>query len=152
MSKVADDLVVSRALLDLIFPMAAVARRDQLASFKTGGPVRRRSTSRKPPAHVAPSSRDIHVAIIERITSCTMTVRWSDPMTGRYDEQIWRTAKARWPSFCSLTGLPIHPRDEVFKPVSQGKIPFNCNQMILVSEARRFLGEPVKVSSFATQS
>ncbi|WP_429563219.1 DUF3331 domain-containing protein [Paraburkholderia sp. MM6662-R1] len=74
------------------------------------------------------------MSVLERLSSKSLSVSWSDPCTGRYADQIWRFGLAQVDSFCALTGRPIRRGDPVFRPrLSSTRLPANHNRMILAS-------------------
>jgi hypothetical protein len=141
MSDSSDKPLICRALLDVIKPANVLVRLDQLTAVRSAASSRRR----RPPEHVHANASSVdggvHVAILERMTTRTMTVRWSDPLSGSYGEQLWRRSRSRYRSRCSLSGLPIGPGDAVFKPACYGcRTPFNQHRMILATQAELALG------------
>jgi hypothetical protein len=74
------------------------------------------------------------ISIVEQLTSQTLSVRWSDPQSGHYADQVWRIGVARGPSFCVLTGMRIGPGDPVFRPrARETYVPANRDCMILAA-------------------
>ncbi|WP_309296247.1 DUF3331 domain-containing protein [Caballeronia novacaledonica] len=83
------------------------------------------------------------IEIVERPSSETLTIYWSDARTGRYADQLWRLSRARVKTFCVLSGAPIHVGDEVFRPQSRGVDgPTNRDFMILADAIPRAGAEP----------
>jgi hypothetical protein len=77
------------------------------------------------------------ISIIERLSSVTLSICWSDSITGYFGEQIWRMSVARGQSTCALTGMPIKIGDLVFRPwASERRAPANSHRMILASCVR----------------
>lgn len=71
------------------------------------------------------------VSIVERSSSQTVTVRWSDARIGHFAEQIWCLGRSCADSFCVLTGQKILCGDKVFRPrIRQGVAP-DQDRMIL---------------------
>jgi hypothetical protein len=74
------------------------------------------------------------ISIVERLSSVTLSICWSDSITGYFGEQIWRMSVARGQSSCALTGMPIEIGDSVFRPwASERRAPANGHRMILAS-------------------
>jgi hypothetical protein len=72
--------------------------------------------------------------VIDQPTVRTIAVRWSDPRTGCYGEQIWRMCHSRRRAQCAATGLAIQPGDAVYRPTAgRYGVPFNEGQLILAS-------------------
>ncbi|MEM5384027.1 DUF3331 domain-containing protein [Paraburkholderia phymatum] len=83
------------------------------------------------------------VSIIERLSSVTLSVCWSDATSGYFGEQVWRMGFARVQSFCALSGMPIRIGDSVFRPrVCETRAPANSHRMILASSVRMSLPRP----------
>ncbi|WP_245254317.1 DUF3331 domain-containing protein [Paraburkholderia sp. LEh10] len=77
------------------------------------------------------------ISIIERLSSVTLSICWSDSTTGYFGEQVWRIGLAHGRSFCALSGMPIKIGDSVFRPwVSETRAPANSHRMILASCVR----------------
>lgn len=122
-----DDTIVRRALIALLVPQAFasenpgtnLSRRGGLASTETLAPV-------------AGKAFPTSIHIVERMSSETVSVCWSDARFGRYSEQRWREGRANIESFCLLTGRRIQYGDKVFRPLTpQGRPSPRCNRMIL---------------------
>jgi Domain of unknown function (DUF3331) len=80
------------------------------------------------------------ISRIERQTSCTILVSWSDPTRGRYVDQLWRVGYARGAGTCLLTGMPVKRRDPVFRPFyRKGASPQNARDMILAATVPAFV-------------
>ncbi|WP_227747340.1 DUF3331 domain-containing protein [Paraburkholderia franconis] len=74
------------------------------------------------------------ISIVERLSSVTLSICWSDSTTGYFGEQVWRMGLAHGRSFCALSGRPIKIGDSVFRPwVSETRAPANSHRMILAS-------------------
>jgi hypothetical protein len=71
---------------------------------------------------------------VERNSSMTLLVCWSDPGRCRYTEQTWKIGYARAPGRCALSDAEIHVGDRVFRPWGR-PAPMNAEAMILASEA-----------------
>ncbi|RKE36408.1 uncharacterized protein DUF3331 [Paraburkholderia sp. BL23I1N1] len=136
MTSHAEDDIVRRALVGVLMPESNSLQ----ATIKTRQvrTERLRLTKRLPndlfkPVDVVP--QPLNVSVLERLSSKSLIVSWSDPCSGKYGNPVWRFGLARVDSFCVLTGMPICRGDPVFRPrVSPTSIPANHNWMILVSE------------------
>ncbi|WP_083973157.1 DUF3331 domain-containing protein [Caballeronia cordobensis] len=85
----------------------------------------------------------LHVSVVEKLSSTTISIRWSDPCSGHYASQIWGIAVARADSICVLSGKPIRTGDAVFRPRAYGaQTPINRHRMILASAVTGFAPEP----------
>lgn len=75
------------------------------------------------------------VRVVERPTSTTASVYWSDPSHCHYGHQPWRAGAASIDGYCALSGHPIHRGDLVFRPSKLGLgpdlLPVNASAMIL---------------------
>jgi Domain of unknown function (DUF3331) len=71
------------------------------------------------------------VRVIERPSSATALVYWSDPGTCHYGYQGWRATTATGEGVCSLSGTPIHRGDQVYRPSQRDPKPQNAAAMIL---------------------
>jgi hypothetical protein len=60
--------------------------------------------------------RPNRIAVVERLSSMTVSVCWSDARLGRQADEVWRLGRARSESFCLLTGRPIEDGEWVFRP------------------------------------
>ena len=75
------------------------------------------------------------VTLIERPTPSTATIAWRDATRGCFGDQVWRTARARIPGFCVMSGRAIKPGDAVYKP-NPRPTPVNADAMILACVLR----------------
>ena len=73
------------------------------------------------------------VRVIERPSSATALVYWSDPGTCHYGYQGWRATTATAEGVCSLSGMPIHRGDQVYRPSQRDPKPQNASAMILAA-------------------
>ncbi|CAM2155346.1 DUF3331 domain-containing protein [Pararobbsia alpina] len=74
------------------------------------------------------------VSVVEKLTSTTISVRWSDPCLGHYESQVWGIGLAQMDAVCVLSGKPIHSGDSIFRPrVNRTHIPINRHRMMLAS-------------------
>jgi hypothetical protein len=73
------------------------------------------------------------VRVIERPSSATALVYWSDPGTCHYGYQGWRATTATSEGVCSLSGMPVHRGDQVYRPSQRDPKPQNASAMILAA-------------------
>src|SRR6478752_3821975 len=73
------------------------------------------------------------VRVIERPSSATALVYWSDPGNCHYGYQGWRATTANAEGVCSLSGMPIHRGDQVYRPSQRDPKPQNAAAMILAA-------------------
>jgi hypothetical protein len=73
------------------------------------------------------------VRVIERPSSATAIVYWSDAATCHYGYQGWRVTTATSDGACALTGAPIHRGDPVYRPSQRDPKPQNAAAMILAA-------------------
>ena len=74
------------------------------------------------------------ISIVEQPTAQTLTVCWSDPLSGHYADQLWRKGVAQKSSFCVLTGMRIRRGDAVFRPrTGERCVPVNREYMLLAN-------------------
>jgi hypothetical protein len=73
------------------------------------------------------------VRVIERPSSATAIVYWSDAGTCHYGYQGWRVTTATSDGACALTGAPIHRGDSVYRPSQRDPKPQNASAMILAT-------------------
>jgi hypothetical protein len=73
------------------------------------------------------------VRVIERPSSATAIVYWSDPGTCHYGYQGWRVTTATSEGACALTGAPIRRGDSVYRPSQRDPKPQNASAMILAA-------------------
>jgi hypothetical protein len=73
------------------------------------------------------------VRVIERQTAQTVTLDWRDPTNCCYREQLWVAARSRVSARCAMSGAPILPGDEIFRPRPTRPAPRNVGAMILAS-------------------
>jgi hypothetical protein len=71
------------------------------------------------------------VRVIDRPSSVTAIVYWSDAATCHYGYQGWRVATAERDGHCALTGEPVHRGDLVYRPAQREPKPRNVDAMIL---------------------
>jgi Domain of unknown function (DUF3331) len=73
------------------------------------------------------------VRVIERPSSATAIIYWSDAGTCHYGYQGWRVTTATGDGVCALSGEPIHRGDSVYRPSQRDPKPQNAAAMILSS-------------------
>ncbi|BEU27474.1 DUF3331 domain-containing protein [Paraburkholderia sp. 22B1P] len=128
--------IVERALISLLVPQQMPAplvdyHRDIRCRKMR---IRRRKMSTDAAANAVVQPMPAHITVLERLTTKTVVVRWSDARTGHYGDQIWRIGLARIVAFCALTGSPIYPGDAIYRPLKRSQsIPRNWDRMILAS-------------------
>lgn len=134
MTILSEDNIVVRTLLNVLDPSA-----EQLdaCAQKPFIRLKKRRTGVCPPAaddHRRASMRPASMVVVERLSSCTISVSWSDPCSGRYTEQIWCSGLAHVSTVCALTGRIIKRGDQVFRPrTREVRVPPNRHQMILAA-------------------
>ncbi|WP_250516505.1 DUF3331 domain-containing protein [Caballeronia sp. INDeC2] len=86
------------------------------------------------------------ISIVERTSSQTVTVCWSDARMGHFAEQVWRLGRACADSFCVLTGKQIAYGDKIFRPrVWRGVAP-DEDCMILACAVDEMFDDSVKLA------
>ncbi|CBW74153.1 unnamed protein product [Mycetohabitans rhizoxinica HKI 454] len=73
------------------------------------------------------------IRIIDRPSSVTAIVYWSDAATCHYGYQGWRVATAEQDGQCALSGQPVRRGDLVYRPAQREPRPRNVDAMILAS-------------------
>jgi hypothetical protein len=141
LSSRAESNIVRQALLDVLMPPSnapgKTVRQQRKKQKRAGGPASAQSAVLAQAAF-EPAPR--HLAIVERLTATTLSVYWSDPRLGRYEDQIWRIGLARADSHCVLTGIRISRGDSIYRPRLFGTYrPANSHLMILASAATDYL-------------
>jgi hypothetical protein len=91
------------------------------------------STMRRAPPEVSASKCEPFVRVVDRTGPLTVTLDWRDPTKCCYREQLWVAARARVSGRCAMSGAPISPGDEIFRPRPARPAPRNVNAMILAS-------------------
>jgi Domain of unknown function (DUF3331) len=85
------------------------------------------------------------VTCVERRSSRTIAVCWTDATLGRYGEQVWVLGVARRKSRCAMSGREITRGDPVYRPrLTRSFRPLNAEAMILVASLQ---GEDASTSS-----
>ncbi|SEJ75737.1 DUF3331 domain-containing protein [Paraburkholderia diazotrophica] len=141
MNSQADNDIVRRALVGILMPEPRTLE----AAIGARYVPRKKLRSRRRPSKEVFKPVDLepprsHVSILERLSSKSLSVCWSDPRSGHYADQVWRIGLARVDAFCVLTGMPIWCGDAVFRPrVSPSFFPANHDRMILASVVSDYL-------------
>ena len=134
MNALSEDNIVLRTLLNVLDPSAEqrnACTKNRYAALKK---LRVTIPSPVPADRFAQVAKPAHIVVQERLSSCTISVSWSDPCTGRYTEQIWRSGLARDAAVCVLTGRAISRGDLVFRPRAHDfHVPSNQHQLILAA-------------------
>lgn len=86
-----------------------------------------------PPAQSRRPFPEAVVRVIERPSSATAIVYWSDAATCHYGYQGWRVTTATTDGACALTGEIIHRGDAVYRPSQRDPKPQNASAMILAA-------------------
>jgi hypothetical protein len=73
------------------------------------------------------------VRLVDRPSAMTATLDWRDATRCCYREQLWGAARARVSGRCAMSGAPICPGDEIFRPRPARPAPRNVSAMILAS-------------------
>ena len=129
-----EDSIVRRSLIALLIPGTCSAESDgnpqiRKSRFCRSGP---KATVTTEPAVAASSPARIFV--IEQLTSKTISVCWSDPQSGHYADQVWRSGISPRAGSCVLTGLRIYPGDRVYRPrACKTYAPANRDRMMLAA-------------------
>lgn len=71
------------------------------------------------------------IDILDRPTSSTVVLSWRDSTGGHYGYQNWHKGFARRAGICAMSGMPITPGDEIFRPSVRNGRPTNASAMIL---------------------
>lgn len=73
------------------------------------------------------------VRVVERPSSATAIIYWSDPGTCHYGYQGWRVTTSTGSGVCALSGEPISRGDSVYRPSQRDPKPQNAAAMILAT-------------------
>jgi hypothetical protein len=86
------------------------------------------------------------VTVVDRPGMSTVVLDWRDPTKCCYREQLWISARARVAGRCAMSGEPIIPGDEIFRPRPARPVPRNVSAMILASavDARAAYDPPLR--------
>jgi hypothetical protein len=91
-------------------------------------PLRRRGATESSAATWEPC-----VTVIDRPSALTVVLDWRDPTKCCYREQRWVSARARVSGRCAMSGEPIEPGDEIYRPRPARPAPRNVSAMVLAS-------------------
>jgi len=69
---------------------------------------------------------------VRELTESSATIGWYDPTRCRYEDQHWSRFKARHAGVCAMTGIPIAPGADVFRPAHTRGGAANADAMILM--------------------
>ncbi|SIT45964.1 conserved hypothetical protein [Paraburkholderia piptadeniae] len=135
-----EDNIVRRALIALLAPKPFASEAETTSNthirkkkYRQSG---RAATRTCEPVVAEPVPA--RISIVERLSSETVSVFWSDATLGR-SEQAWRLGRARIDSYCLLTGKRIRYGDKVFRPLThQGSLAHEYNRMILACVVNDF--------------
>ncbi|WP_229518108.1 DUF3331 domain-containing protein [Paraburkholderia terrae] len=140
-----NDELAGRALLDLLIP-----RSDTFGTVgnTTGGGKKRfrRTTRRTSTTEDSSDGKPLpdRITILEKLSTKTVSVCWSDSRTGHYADQVWRLGIARISAHCVLTGKQILRGDPVFRPrASETYSPGNKERMMLASAVPESFDESI---------
>lgn len=78
------------------------------------------------------SGMNATIKILDRLTPDAAILSWRDSTGCCYGYQSWCRGLAKREGRCALSGMPIQPGDQVFRPARQGVRPANAFAMILV--------------------
>ncbi|WP_369122649.1 DUF3331 domain-containing protein [Paraburkholderia piptadeniae] len=96
MGTLAEEDIGRRALLDILIPNAHTP--DSATGTARGKKQRFRLKKRRMREERAPEvdaePRPTCISVVERLSSETVSVCWSDARMGRYSEQVWRLGRA----------------------------------------------------------
>ena len=129
----ATENIIERALVSLLAQKAApIAEVTVVKKKRIRGA---RSLASRLTAEAGKKERlPARISVVERLSSATLSICWSDATSGYFGEQVWRAGVAHVQSFCALSGIPIRIGDSVFRPwVSEIRAPANSHRMILAS-------------------
>ncbi|MFM0484798.1 DUF3331 domain-containing protein [Paraburkholderia strydomiana] len=94
--------------------------------------------------------RSSPIRTVERVTTTTLTVTWSDACAGFSAEQRWHLTRARCKTVCALTRTAISRGDAVYRPrACASHVPENRHWMILASQIEHFpISNELEVKAF----
>jgi hypothetical protein len=125
---IAQDDVFERALIRLLDPSGMPGARNGTVSAGRRRPARRMRADGKADDDTRAGAQ---ITIVEILSRTSVSVRWSDPRSGHFGEQVWHCVIARTSSRCVLTGVPINRGDRVYRPRGRGRtVPCNWDRMI----------------------
>ncbi|MDN7875202.1 DUF3331 domain-containing protein [Burkholderia aenigmatica] len=87
--------------------------------------------SRRKMASADRSRYSATIDILDQPTSSTVVLSWRDSTGGHYGYQNWHKGYARRSGVCAMSGMPIIPGDEIFRPSVRNGRPTNWSAMIL---------------------
>ncbi|MBN3759251.1 DUF3331 domain-containing protein [Burkholderia sp. Ac-20365] len=129
----ASEDIVERALLSLLTPKAPPILEGKFVRKKKFRKTKGR-VSQSESETIANELMPARISIVERLSSVTLSICWSDATSGHFAEQVWRMGLAHARSFCALSGMPIGIGDSVLRPwVCETRTPANSHRMILAS-------------------
>lgn len=83
--------------------------------------------------HLSNSNGDVAISLLDRNSTRTATVSWSDAQGCKYGEQLWRLATAKRSGICALSQQPIAAGDAIYRPTKMNPPPANAAAMMLAS-------------------
>ena len=81
------------------------------------------------------------VSVVERLSPLTAAITWHDPTMCNYESQTWRTGVAKGTGRCAITGDPISPGDEIYRPIDRRPVAANALAMVRACAVKEALGE-----------
>ncbi|MBJ9654073.1 DUF3331 domain-containing protein [Burkholderia multivorans] len=146
------DDVFERALMRLLDPSRVPATGDGAAeAMDRSGRLARQGRGKAAEDDGAPPRARIR--IVEILSSSSVSVRWSDPQSGYFGEQVWHCVTARTSSQCVLTGMPINRGDRVYRPRGRGRsVPCNWARMIHAAAVASFARNASRAAGGITAS
>ncbi|WP_350029628.1 DUF3331 domain-containing protein [Caballeronia sp. ATUFL_M1_KS5A] len=75
------------------------------------------------------------VGFIERATTRTLLVSWSDAQLGCIAEQVWTLSRARHDDRCAFSGEPIRRGQAVYRPRKTAPLAINAQAVIAAHHA-----------------
>ncbi|RFU49657.1 DUF3331 domain-containing protein [Paraburkholderia sp. DHOC27] len=73
------------------------------------------------------------VRVVDRPSALTVTLDWRDSTKCCYREQLWVAGRARVSGRCAMSGAPILPGDDIFRPRPARPAPRNVSAMVLAA-------------------
>jgi hypothetical protein len=73
------------------------------------------------------------VRVVDRPSPLSVALDWRDSTKCCYREQLWVAGRARVSGRCAMSGAPIIPGDEIFRPRPTRPAPRNVSAMVLVT-------------------
>ncbi|MFM0114989.1 DUF3331 domain-containing protein [Paraburkholderia nemoris] len=125
--------IVERALVSLLRPGQVTLGQPLKSAYERKFRPHKRNR-REAPFSADPIPRPSRIFVQEILSDHTISICWSDSLTGHYAEQLWRLGLARVAGFCALSGRPITCGERVFRPRrSSMSVPSNWDRMVLAS-------------------